>query len=71
MAPALRRRTSRPEKVPAGTLQLIASWTQTPAYVHGRYMDVLAANPLATVLFPWYVTGREPRPGRLPRPARA
>ena len=70
--PALRRRrTSRPEKVPAGILQLIASWTQTPAYVHSRYMDVLAANPLAAVLFPWYRQGREPRPGRVPRPARA
>ena len=56
-APARRRRTSRPEKVPAGILQLIASWTQTPAYVHGRYMDVLAVNPLAAALFPWYVTG--------------
>ena len=52
-----RRRTSRPEKVPAGILQLIASWTQTPAYVHSRYMDVLAANPLAAVLFPWYLRG--------------
>jgi transcriptional regulator with XRE-family HTH domain len=52
-----RRKAPRPEKVPAGILQLIASWTQTPAYVHGRYMDVLAVNPLATALMPWYVTG--------------
>jgi transcriptional regulator with XRE-family HTH domain len=50
-----RRQTPRPEKVPAGILQLIESWSQTPAYVHGRYMDVLAVNPLAAALFPWYV----------------
>jgi transcriptional regulator with XRE-family HTH domain len=52
-----RRRTPRPEKVPAGILQLIASWSETPAYVHGRYMDVLAANPIATALAPYYVKG--------------
>jgi transcriptional regulator with XRE-family HTH domain len=52
-----RRKTPRPEKVPAGILELIASWSETPAYVHGRYMDVLAANPLATALFPYYVKG--------------
>jgi transcriptional regulator with XRE-family HTH domain len=56
--PARRRRKSpRREKVPAGIQQLIESWSQTPAYVHGRYMDVLAANPLATALFPYYVQG--------------
>jgi transcriptional regulator with XRE-family HTH domain len=52
-----RRKTPRPEKVPAGILQLISSWSQTPAYVHGRYMDVLAANPLATALAPYYIRG--------------
>lgn len=52
-----RRKTPRPEKVPAGILQLIDSWTQTPAYVHGRYMDVLAVNALSAALFPWYVEG--------------
>jgi transcriptional regulator with XRE-family HTH domain len=52
-----RRKTQRPEKPPAGILQLIASWSETPAYVHGRYMDVLAANPIATALFPYYVKG--------------
>jgi transcriptional regulator with XRE-family HTH domain len=39
-----RRRADRPERVPAGILQLIASWGETPAHVQGRYMDVLAAN---------------------------
>lgn len=52
-----RRRIPRPEKVPAGILQLIESWSQTPAYVHGRYMDGLAANPLATALAPYYMKG--------------
>jgi len=52
-----RRKTPRPEKVPAGILQLIASWSQTPAYVQGRYMDVLAVNPLATALAPYYAKG--------------
>jgi transcriptional regulator with XRE-family HTH domain len=52
-----RRKTPRPEKVPAGILQLIESWAQTPAYVQGRYMDVLAVNPLATALAPYYVMG--------------
>jgi transcriptional regulator with XRE-family HTH domain len=52
-----RRKTPRPERVPAGILQLIESWSQTPAYVYGRYMDVLAANPLATALAPYHVEG--------------
>jgi transcriptional regulator with XRE-family HTH domain len=52
-----RRKTRRPEKVPAGIVQLIASWSETPAYVHGRYMDVLAANPMATALAPYYAEG--------------
>jgi transcriptional regulator with XRE-family HTH domain len=52
-----RRKTRRPEKVPACIVQLIASWTETPAYVHGRYMDVLAANPMATALAPYYAKG--------------
>jgi transcriptional regulator with XRE-family HTH domain len=51
------RRSARPEKVPAGILQLIASWSQTPAYVYGRYMDILAVNPMATALAPYYVEG--------------
>jgi transcriptional regulator with XRE-family HTH domain len=56
--PARRRRQApRPEKVPAGILQLIASWNETPAYVYGRYMDVLAVNPLAAALLPYYVQG--------------
>jgi transcriptional regulator with XRE-family HTH domain len=52
-----RRKAARPEKVPAGILGLIESWSQTPAYVYGRYMDVLAVNSLATALVPYYVKG--------------
>jgi transcriptional regulator with XRE-family HTH domain len=52
-----RRKTPRPEKVPTGILQLIESWNHTPAFVHGRYMDVLAVNSLATALLPYYVSG--------------
>jgi hypothetical protein len=52
-----RRRSPRPEKVPASILRLIASWSQTPAYVYGRYMDVLAANPLATAVAPYHAVG--------------
>jgi transcriptional regulator with XRE-family HTH domain len=57
--PARRRRRNspRPEKVPAGILQLIESWHETPAYVHGRYMDILAVNPMATALAPYYTVG--------------
>ncbi|TDE11479.1 helix-turn-helix transcriptional regulator [Jiangella asiatica] len=42
-----RRSPSRPEKVGTGTLRLLESWPNTPAMVLGRYLDVLAANPLA------------------------
>jgi transcriptional regulator with XRE-family HTH domain len=52
-----RRRTPRPEKVPASILRLIATWNETPAYVYGRYMDVLAANPLAIALAPYHAPG--------------
>jgi transcriptional regulator with XRE-family HTH domain len=48
---------SRPETVPVGILQLLASWNQTPAHVEGRYLDTLAANPLATALYPYCVVG--------------
>jgi transcriptional regulator with XRE-family HTH domain len=50
-ASARRRRPRRAvERVPAGVAILLETWSQTPAFVHGRYMDVLAANPLATAL---------------------
>ncbi|WP_100470721.1 helix-turn-helix domain-containing protein [Mycobacteroides abscessus] len=46
-----RRRRIRRETVPAGTLQLIETLT-LPAYVFGRYTDVLASNRLAQALSP-------------------
>ena len=52
-----RRRSSRPERAPNAITQLIMSWPTTPAYVFGRYLDVLAANPLATALAPWFTVG--------------
>jgi transcriptional regulator with XRE-family HTH domain len=51
---ARRRKGPRPEKAPARIAQLIQSWTETPAFVEGRYTDVLAANSLATALAPHY-----------------
>ena len=52
-----RRRSSRPERVPEAILELIKSWPTTPAYIFGRYLDVLAANPLAGALAPWFTAG--------------
>jgi len=52
-----RRRGSRPERPPAATVELMMSWPATPAYIFGRYLDVLAANPMATALAPWFTPG--------------
>jgi hypothetical protein len=46
-----------PEHVPPSIRQLIAGWHATPAYVQGRRLDVLAANPLATALSPLFTPG--------------
>jgi transcriptional regulator with XRE-family HTH domain len=53
-----RRKSPPPEKVPAGILQLISTWSLTPAYVYDRYMDVLAANPLSTAVAPYHAPGQ-------------
>ena len=45
-----RKRARKPEKVSDSIRELIEGWPLTPAYVHGRYMDVLAANRLAAGL---------------------
>jgi transcriptional regulator with XRE-family HTH domain len=55
--PRRRRRTSRPERAPVAIVELIMSWPATPAYIFGRYLDVLAANPLASTLAPWFIAG--------------
>lgn len=53
-----RRRTRRPrrEAVPPGVAKLVTT-LPLPAYVEGRYFDVLAANALATALSPRLVAG--------------
>lgn len=56
--PRTRRRAApRAERVPAGIAQLIDQLPM-PAYVSGRYLDVLAANPLARALSPNFTPGR-------------
>jgi transcriptional regulator with XRE-family HTH domain len=51
------RRRPRKETVPASTAQLVAS-LPFPAFVEGRYLDVLAVNQLATAISPRLVVGR-------------
>ena len=51
------RRRPRKETVPSGIRKLLDSLT-LPAFVEGRYFDVLAANPLAAALSPRLTTGR-------------
>jgi transcriptional regulator with XRE-family HTH domain len=51
-----RRRRPRKETVPPGIAKLLAT-LPLPAFVEGRYFDVLAANPLATALSPRLAAG--------------
>ncbi|WP_039940939.1 helix-turn-helix transcriptional regulator [Streptomyces himastatinicus] len=55
--PRRRAPSRRPERVPQGIRQLIATWPHTPAFVQGRLLDVLAANPLAQALSPLFAPG--------------
>jgi transcriptional regulator with XRE-family HTH domain len=55
--PPRRRRRRRSEQVQPSIQRLLASWHTTPAFVQGRYMDILAANPLAIALSPLYKPG--------------
>ncbi|MFF3488593.1 helix-turn-helix domain-containing protein [Streptomyces sp. NPDC002701] len=50
-----RARTPR-EVVPSGVAKLVET-LHVPAFVEGRYLDVLAVNPLATALSPRLVVG--------------
>lgn len=55
--PAPRRRLRRPaERVPAGVAQLVDQMPM-PAYVVGRYFDVLVANRMARALSPGFSPG--------------
>jgi transcriptional regulator with XRE-family HTH domain len=56
-APRRRRRQHRPEHLRPSIERLLDSWQRTPAYVQGRYMDILAANPLAMTLSPMFCPG--------------
>lgn len=47
----------RAEAVGAATQALIDSWPHTAAFVHNRYLDVLASNALARALNPNYRAG--------------
>lgn len=51
-----RRPRPRAERVPASILQLVQTLT-LPAFVQNKYMDVLAANPLAVALSPHLAPG--------------
>jgi transcriptional regulator with XRE-family HTH domain len=55
-APRRPRRRSRRETVPASTVELLPSLPH-PAFVEGRYFDVLAANAMATALSPRLAVG--------------
>jgi transcriptional regulator with XRE-family HTH domain len=54
--PRRSRRRPRKETVPSGTAKLVAM-LPLPAFVEGRYLDVLAANALAAALSPRLVPG--------------
>ncbi|MFC0438085.1 helix-turn-helix domain-containing protein [Kutzneria buriramensis] len=56
-APRRRRTPRRAEHVRPSVARLVDSWQHTPAYVQGRYHDVLAANRLAMALSPIYTPG--------------
>jgi transcriptional regulator with XRE-family HTH domain len=45
------------EQAPASIVQLIASWRETPAFVHDRHLDILTANALASALSPVFSPG--------------
>ncbi|MRK02032.1 helix-turn-helix domain-containing protein [Aeromicrobium sp. S22] len=49
-------RRSRTETVPPGMATLVASMPH-PAYVEGRYFDVLVSNPVAVALSPRFAVG--------------
>ncbi|MEU8407616.1 helix-turn-helix transcriptional regulator [Micromonospora sp. NPDC048842] len=54
--PRQRRRRQRKETVPAGALKLLGSLVQ-PAFIEGRYFDILASNSLARALSPSLAEG--------------
>lgn len=65
-----RARRARKEIVPVGITELLTT-LPLPAFVEGRYLDVLAANPLATAISPRADGRSQPAMGRIPRLRRA
>jgi transcriptional regulator with XRE-family HTH domain len=55
--PAARPHVKEPERTPASVERLITLWQNTPAYVQGRHLDVLAANALVSALSPVFSPG--------------
>jgi len=56
--PARRRPRRRAEQVRPSLQRLVEGMTDQPAFITGRYLDVLAANALATALSPAFAPGR-------------
>ena len=54
--PRQSRRRPRKELVPAGMVKLVTAMAQ-PAYIEGRYFDILASNALARALSPRLAVG--------------
>jgi transcriptional regulator with XRE-family HTH domain len=50
-------RSEERERAPLSIEQLIASWLETPAFVHDRHLNVLAANALNIALCPVFRPG--------------
>jgi transcription regulator MmyB-like protein/helix-turn-helix protein len=50
-----RRQTGpdRRERAAPGLVALMDAWTDTPALLYGRHLDVLATNPMGRALFSW------------------
>lgn len=58
--PGLRRRrrvAASAEKVDPGLQTLIDNWNLIPAYVQDQQMNILAANPMAHALLPYFAPG--------------
>jgi transcriptional regulator with XRE-family HTH domain len=53
-APRRRRRHAPAERIDPGISTMIDSWPLTPAYVQDRRMTIVAANPLAQALMPFF-----------------
>jgi len=56
VAPAPRSRDAH-ERAPASIERLIGTWRTTPAVVHDRHLDILAANAVAIALTPAFRPG--------------